>query len=176
MKKLLASLALSLGLIAGTTPKAEAVIGLIVSAPAVVTTGGVVAALGGGTAVISLINLQRRDCPEDCVWNSIAFTLLGGAAAAVGIVILDGDQQGEIAYAPVSVSTAGHNQFSMAEIQTYNRELARLNAIQQTITAEVAANPRLDARARWLQLGARLSPATLEIAAFNGQQLLNQLK
>lgn len=169
MKNFITSLALSFGMLLVTTPKSEAIVGAIVSAPAAITIGGVMALAGVGTT--TAVGTRVIRCDWDC---SLTTAFYGIVATGVGIVVLDGNQAGEIAFAPVNTSSAGH--FSKSEIATYNKELTQLNAIQQTITHEVATKKNVDVNARWEVLGAKLSPATIEIAAANGAELLKQLK
>ncbi len=173
MKKLLLSLSLCFGLVTATTPKSDAAVGALISAPAVMTVGGVVALVGGvGFAVVAH---RTEGAGMEGLFEYIFFGGAGLVTAGIGLVILDGDQQGELAFSRVAADSAAHSGFSAAEIATYNRELSRLNAIQQTISAEVAGNPRLNTQARWQVLGARLSPATLEIAGHNGSAFLQHV-
>lgn len=171
MKKLFVSLAVCLGIMVSTTPKSEAVVGAIVSAPAVMTVGGVVALAGGIGFTIAGARAEGNG-----FGGIIEYMIYGGiglVTAGIGLVVLEGTGTHEIRFNQVDGSLGGG--FSASEIETYNHELTRLNAIQQTISAEVAAAPRMDVRSRWQRLGSRLSPATLEIAAFNGSAFLQRL-
>lgn len=170
MKKLAAIMALSLGVLVTSVTPARAATALLLNAPAVVTIGALTS-LGGFT--FSMAALRNIEVNGHNPTDQVVF-YISRAATFLGLIVLDDDQAGEINFAPVSHMSAAH--FSKSEIATYNKELSQLNAIQQTITHEVATHKNVDVKARWEALGTKLSPATIEIAAFNSAELMKQLK
>ncbi len=168
MKKLLLSLSLCLGLTVATTPRSHATAGFVMYSGTIFAVGGLIAAAGFIPIAIVDPEVPDNDPMQGPRWVRLAFI-----AFVAGAVILEGEQEGEIAFARLSGPHAG---FSAEDVATYNRELPRLNAIQQTISAEANANPRMDTRARWETLGSRLSPVTMSIAAHSGQELLRNVR
>lgn len=166
MKKTFTSLALSAGIFFSTMPSAQASVVAFLGQPATAVAAGLVY-LTGGVVISSHHGVQTG--AEG--WGGRILRNMSTPVAIIGLVILDGDQAGEMSFTKVPLTSSSHQRFSKDEINTYNRELSQLNAIQQTLTREVANNPRTDINARWAQLATKLSPATLEIAAFNCEQL-----
>lgn len=170
MLRILASLAIALTLTLAPARRAQATVG-IVAAPALIAVGSIVA-LAGGVAFLDgnfggpLCKIKSFDGVLSCVF----FAMSGLVVAGVGLVILDGDQS--LAFSEVDASMEHLASVGQQEIETYNNELDQLNAINSQIAEEIATDSSTDGKARWADLGALLSPATLKIAALNGEALL----
>lgn len=129
--------------------------------------GGLIA-LGGGVDM-------KRHIRAGGVRNIFLATVVDGSLLVAGLILLDGEQGPEVVFTEVTEGMKATEVFSADDIATYNDELDRLNAINQTITVEFSANEHLNATQRWAELSPYLSPATLKVAAFNGEILLNAL-
>lgn len=163
MKKSITTLLLTLSLFTVTTQKSHAVVGLLLGNPAVTAVGGL-ATLGGFVFM--------NDTSGDIAQN-FRRGFGGLIAAVVGITLLSESQTAEIQFQPILSSP----RFTADELETYNSELSELNAINQTITAEIAANPKnTDSEALWNEYGAVLSPDTIKVAAYTSNKLIKALK
>jgi hypothetical protein len=175
MKKFFASFAVTITLLFAPIQKADAAVG-IVATPAVLVVGGVVAAVGGVGLIDTLtdVGLICKLPGFDGFFSCFGEFVVGAALSVAGLVILDGQQT--LAFEEVSPSMKHLSGVSAEEIAVYNSELDQLNAINAQITAEVSANKNLDASARWSEMSDLLAPATMKIAALNGQALLKSLQ
>lgn len=173
MKKFIASCLVAVSLsMSVATPARAAIVGAFGGSTLGAVFGGLMmtAGLGGGAGVIwgAHDGLCRGWRGVGCAAGVVAS--LG--ALYVGFVILDGEQQAEITFAPIDAISKLNERFTEAEIATFNHEVDRLNAITQTILSKVAANPEEDAAALWDKLGTSLSHSTLEIAGVSSAELL----
>lgn len=174
MLKFLSSFAIALTLIFAPVQKSEAAVGLI-AAPAIIVVGGVVAAAGGIATIDGFVGGPFCKMGSfDGVLSCVFFAITGMVVGAIGLVILDGEQS--LAFSEVDSSMKHLKGISSEEIAVYNAELDQLNAITAEITAEVAADKKVDAESRWNEMSDLLSPATMKIAGLNGEALLKSLK
>mgnify|MGYP003390206199 CR=1 FL=1 len=148
------------------TPKSHALVGWIVKSPTTRSVGGVV--IAGGLA-FSFIGARTASDG----WVALGNMIGGWMVAGLGLVILNEQQIAEAEFTALNTTTKNYND---EELATYNSELAQLNAVHQTVVAQVRADANLDEVQLWREYGALLSPATLKIAAFNGQRLLNTIR
>jgi len=153
---------------AAQTQRSHAAIGAALSAPAAIVVGGVIAAAGAGSTAVCL-GFNACIGGDGGTLDSLML-LIYIPVAAVGLLVLDGEQAGEISFTAVP-SAQG---FSADEVAAYNAELDELNAIAQTISAQAAADLHVDAKALWEQYAADLSASTVKIAALHAQQLITQ--
>ncbi len=172
--KFISSLAIALTLVFAPVQKSEAAVGLV-AAPAVIVVGGVVAAVGGVLTIDAFAAGPICTAPGfDGVLSCLFTGIIGMSVGAVGLLILDGEQ--ELAFSEARSSMKHLKGVSAEEIAVYNSELDQLNAINSEITAEVKADKSVDAKARWMEMSEHLSPETMKIAALNGKALLKSLK
>jgi hypothetical protein len=163
MKKFFMSALIALSLITIPTKNSEAAVGLI-AGPAVTTVGALVTLTSGVGFALGETILNSWDLTIISVYMILP----------VGLLLLDGEQT--VAFSEVNSTMTHLKSVSADEIETYNAELDQLNAINEQISAEVAADKNTDAKARWTDMSALVSPATLKIAGMNGALLMEKLK
>lgn len=164
MKKFFSTLVLSLSLMMAVTPRANALVGIYIGSTAVMALGGLVAATGGVWIAKGPADHERA--------AGRGFSLKGLLFIINGIILLDGDQAGEIEFTAMESS----EKFSEKKVAIYNSELAELNAIHQTVQAELEAGSAANGQQLWAEYGSALSQETLEIAGHVGQKLLNSIE
>lgn len=164
--RILSACLLSLALVTALVPKnSHAVVGLLIKSSTTKTVGGVVAVGGLGVAVLS-----GRIIAEG--WTALGYALSGLMLAGIGLLVLDESQSAEVVYRKVQTVHG----FSAADIATYNSEIEELNAIHQTVEAQLRADSSLDAVDLWNEYKNQLSPATIKLAAYHGKRLLESLR
>lgn len=158
MKQMFTSLVLALSIFTLSSQRSHAVVGLATANPTIAALGG----LAGLSATVSART-------NDNIFGAIFWGLVLGA---VGITLLDENQEAEILFSPITSSS----EFSTEELSVYNSELLELNSIHQTITAELKGDPKLEAKELWDQYSYALSPATLDVARSTTKALFNSLQ
>ncbi len=152
-------LAISLTLSVLAPRRSEALVGAVIAAPVVVTVGAVTACTGGGVIGASfVVDLLTRDSGR--VMPFLTVFLVGAAILGLGLVVLD-DQSHSVQFAPLDQGQIEKLGITTEQALAYNSELDEINVIKQTIETEVAksANPSVEqAHARWVELGAGISP------------------
>lgn len=177
MKKLILSLAIMTSVLFGTTQKSEAGVGALISAPVVMTVGGLAAATGtflfvdvSGLLWQDPITCSRGDWNWSCMGPGILSVILVPA----GLLILE--EEGGLTFSKVKVGDKTVKNFSRAEIAVYNEELDQLNAINAQIVEEAKSNPEVNTTELWKDLGSMVSESTLQIAGETAAAFLNQKK
>lgn len=174
MPKFLLSFFLSVSLLLAFPLEGRATVGLV-TAPALIAVGGVVAATGGigfidGTLEGPLCRIKKFDGVLSCV----IFAVSGLVVAALGLVILDGEKS--LAFSRMDLSMPHLSGVTEEELSVYHDELDQLNFIAREITEEASKTTDFDARSRWLELGNLLSPASLKLAGLSGEAFLRRFR
>ncbi len=160
------------------TPRpAQAIIGLAVASYALRTAGGVTMLLGGTAAGIGIgYALYTGTSVAIGVTSAAAIgTLLGTVTAGIGLLLLDGNQ-GALVFQTVDVANtslyapAG---VTAAQVAVYNTEIDELNAVRESIDAEmVRTNGSVnDAKVLWESYRPHFAAETITVAA----KLTNQM-
>lgn len=162
MKRIFTSLVLALSIFTISSQRSHAVVGLATANPTI-------AALGGLAGVSSMVLFRNE---SGSVGESFVRGFWALIIGAVGVTLLDEKQEAEILFSAITSST----ELSAKELSIYNSELLELNSIHQTITAELKADPKLNAKELWDQYSYALSPETLEVAQATAKSLFVSLK
>jgi hypothetical protein len=160
MKKTAAT-ALILSLVFGATVnlqprKAHALIGLSTASLPLAAVGA--AMMFGGFAIegIGAHNLRTRA-------NGGAL-VLGLFTAAVGVLLLDTGAEPSLKYVPLNRKQAEKLQLSASDQNDFNENIDEINAIAETVSAEMIQAHQLTAefaKARWTAYGKDLAPGAL---------------
>jgi hypothetical protein len=117
---------------------------------------GVVGGLVGGVVAAA----ADSGCTGDCVAGAIPL-FLGGLVAAVGLVILDGEQRVE--FKSLSAKEANKLGLSAAEKESFNEELDQANTLLEQVASEISeskdANPE-NAAQIWAEYQNMVNPLT----------------
>lgn len=109
----------------------HAAVGALVGAPAIVVTGLVTAGVGGA----GLIAVSA--CAPDCKEGAVPVFFLGALLAGLGLIILEGEQKVE--FKNLSESQAQKLKLTAAEMESFNAEIDKVNALTSFVTEEVVS-------------------------------------
>ncbi len=178
MKKILLGTVLTTSLLASNfiAPKADALIGVIFKNRIVKTIGGI-GAIGGGT--LGLYGAGIAYSSTATLGSAIAgavFIAYGIVLGGIGVIILD-DKVSDIEFKKFDLDRPDlFGNFTLEEIQIYNSEIEQLNAIRQTISAEVSeTEDTKDAEDLWNHYAPSLHPTTFEIAKAQAKEFVESL-
>lgn len=122
--------------------------------------GGALIATGGLTSVHAPVFSDSRS------YDGLLIGIIGLGVAAVGLLVLDQDGSKDVQFQALSSESAQRLGLSANSIETYNSELDELNAIKNSISAELSLteSPSLEKSATlWSEYQGRLSAETMQV-------------
>jgi hypothetical protein len=156
-------------------PKAQAAVGLIIKHQTATTIGGISAAGSAGVLGGALI-LGELGVVNFTLGGAIILAVGTAFVAAVGLIILDDKTVADMNFVEISDKN-NIGEFSDEAMNTYNEELAQLNAIRKTIQNEMNEKSTVEeARNKWNDYKGYLSQSTVEIAEFMAKNLTKDFK
>ncbi|MGK5089062.1 hypothetical protein WDW86_16010 [Bdellovibrionota bacterium FG-2] len=133
----------------------------VATADAPVVLGGVaVSALGWGLVVGGASKLNKGDGRGGLVF------LVGAMITGMGLIMLDEEGGQRVQFAELDTAHAEALGVSVPSLEKYNQELDELNAISNSISAELATyeSPTIEDSAKlWKEYRENLSPETFEV-------------
>ena len=154
MKKLFTALLIGASML-GPMKNSEAAIGLIGSAPMVIT--GLVMTAGGTGSVMVGVTLRG---------STGAFEVMGAVFSVLGLIILDGDEGQKIEFAALSDEQGSMLGITNIERLTYNSEVDLANTILDQISSDVetSENPSEElSKELWGRYSQYVSPETFKV-------------
>ncbi len=135
----------------------EAAVGALVGGPFVLI-GLITVGAGGVVAAIPLT------CAPNCKEGAIAVLFLGAIIAAVGLVVLDGEQP--FAFSELSASEAKNLGINAHDLDIYHSELEQANALVKEVTYQLSKveNQKVEDSARaWSSVEDLVSSETFSV-------------
>jgi hypothetical protein len=153
------------------SPKAEAVVGLILKNKTVTIISAISGGLSGTGAIIAATASSVTVWP---ILGALGFAAFG----AVGIVLLDEETVADVSFQPINLENEkAYAGFTVDQVKTYNLEVEELNAIRKSLIAEISEETSVEAaKALWDEYKTYLSPATIAIAEAKALQFANDLE
>lgn len=157
MNKLRLFIALLLTVVTLTHSKpSQATVGAFVSAPVLIA--GIVIA-GGGT-IVTAVNAAKCDGDLSSLCAGFIW-LLGIPVIAVGLIVLDGEQ--EIAFTELTAAEAAKLGVTASELEIYNSEVDQANALLADVKSELSKLEKpsaQDSKIAWDAVSGLISPET----------------
>ncbi len=166
MKKIVLSFLLCLGLAGIPTQRAHATTTLL-GGPLVYAVGGGLIIAGGFMGIMGyqrwVENNVRRPVARGTL--SIIGTYVLLVPMFFGALMLDSEQEAELEFRVITDGQRGLRDIAARDIAIYNSQVNELNAVYQTVTAEVARDASVLPQDRWEAYSDLLAPETLRVAA-----------
>jgi hypothetical protein len=142
---------------------ASAIVGLIVSQKIIKVVGGVI----GGTGAIGVASGFITGAAATTLATGLKAVILivyGAATMGIGLIILDGESEGNIEFQPLMLSDARELGINSDDLEIYNENVEMLNSIKETIYSELSYDENLDTAQLWDEYAQVIDPAAMIVA------------
>ncbi len=164
---LLLALILSFCVLVGTTPKADAVVGLIIKHKTARVVGGVMTVGGVATFFGSMLASSVVSASV-----SIAVMMVSVPVAALGLVVLD-EKNANLSFSVLAEEDVSMLGATAQELNVYNSQVDELNAVTDEIESIVTDKTSTEEINRlWQEYKDTLSPETLKVAGLVAKKVL----
>ena len=152
---------LSIGIFIANTPKADALVGVVIRQRTVRVVGGVVAASGVGALAAGFLLASS----QATAGAAIGLAFLSFPVMALGLVILD-EKNADLKFSELSDEKAKKLGIAADELYAYNSEVEELNLVKEVIESQVTnKTSNEEINGLWQEYKDSLSPETLKVAA-----------
>ncbi len=166
--RLLLALVLAFCVFVGNTPRADAVVGLIIKNRTAKVVGGVMTVGGVATFFGSMLASSFVGATV-----SIAVMMVSVPVAACGLVVLD-EKNADLNFSELTEQDASKIGATLQELNVYNTEIDELNAVKAEIESRVTDNSSDDEiNGLWQEYKDTLSPETLRVAGLVAKKVLD---
>lgn len=166
--RLFLALALSFFVFVGNTPKADAVVGLIIKHKTARVVGGIMTVGGVATFFGSMLASSVVSASI-----TIAVMVVSVPVAACGFVVLD-EKNADLKFSVLDKGEASQIGATVAELNVYNTEVDELNAVKEEIESRVTDTTSTEEiNHLWLEYKDSLSTETLKVAGLVAKKVLD---